>query len=128
VAATHGHFFSLGTAQARALAVRLGRPGTGPGGPPLLVQWVHLASGRWSSEKDPGYPFLATPFQALGLIRLAPLFFGAIACAGLFAGGRSWLGRSCATCRVARTPPSPPRGQAGRRAPGRGRLSPGQAG
>src|SRR5205807_3941043 len=45
------------------------------------------------SEKDPGYPFLAAPFQALGLIRLAPLFFGALACLGLFIGARRWLGR-----------------------------------
>jgi hypothetical protein len=101
VAAAHGHFFSLSTAQARALAVQVGRPGTGPGGTPLLVQWVHLANGRWVSEKDPGYPFLAAPFQALGLIRLAPLFFGAIACAGLFAGGRRWLGRYGGTVAVA---------------------------
>ena len=49
--------------------------------------------GRWISEKDPGYPFLAAPFQALGIIRWAPLFYGALACAGLFAGGRRWLGR-----------------------------------
>jgi len=30
---------------------------------------VQLADGRWISEKDLGYPFLAAPFQALGLIR-----------------------------------------------------------
>src|SRR5256886_3288642 len=45
------------------------------------------------SEKDPGYPFLAAPFQALGLIRWAPLFYGALACLGLFIGARRWLGR-----------------------------------
>jgi hypothetical protein len=54
---------------------------------------VQLADGRWISEKDPGYPFLAAPFQALGLIRWAPLFYGALACLGLFIGGRRWLGR-----------------------------------
>src|SRR5262249_32879227 len=81
------------------------RPGTDPapgrrlvgspgGGPPSLErwQWVRLASGRWISEKDPGYPFLAAPFQALGLIRIAPLFFGALGCLGLFFGARRWLG------------------------------------
>src|SRR5439155_12175392 len=55
--------------------------------------WVQLADGRWMSEKDPGYPFLAAPFQALGLIRWAPLFYGALACLGLFIGARRWLGR-----------------------------------
>ena len=46
-----------------------------------------------TGEKDPGYPFLAAPFQALGIIRWAPLFYGALACVGLFAGARRWLGR-----------------------------------
>jgi len=32
-------------------------------------------------------------FQALGLIRLAPLFYGALACLGLYAGAKRWLGR-----------------------------------
>ena len=45
------------------------------------------------SEKDPGYPFLAAPFEKLGLIRWAPLFYGALACLGLFIGARRWLGR-----------------------------------
>jgi hypothetical protein len=58
-----------------------------------IVQWVQLSSGRWISEKDPGYPFLAAPFQALGIIRLAPLFYGALGCLGLFFGARRWLGR-----------------------------------
>ena len=44
-------------------------------------------------RKDPGYPYLAVAFQALGIIRLAPLFYGALACLGLYAGGRRWLGR-----------------------------------
>jgi hypothetical protein len=97
VAMTDGHFFTLPWAQAHALAERLApqlgqyRLGPGPGGGP--VQWVQLAGGRWISEKDPGYPYLAVAFQALGLIRLAPLFYGALACLGLYAGGRRWLGR-----------------------------------
>ena len=65
----------------------LGRPGLPP------PQWARLPGGRWISEKDPGYPFLAAPFQVLGIIRLAPLFYGGLACLGLFAGARRWLGR-----------------------------------
>jgi len=95
VAMTDGHFFTLSGAQAHALAVRLtpqlGRLGPGPGGGP--IQWVQLPGGRWISEKDPGYPYLAVAFQALGLIRLAPLFYGALGCLGLYLGGRRWLGR-----------------------------------
>jgi hypothetical protein len=97
VAMTDGHFFTLSWAQAHALAERLApqlgqyRLGPGAGGGP--VQWVQLAGDRWISEKDPGYPYLAAAFQALGLIRLAPLAYGALACLGLYAGGRRWLGR-----------------------------------
>jgi hypothetical protein len=54
---------------------------------------VQLPSGRWISEKDPGYPFLAALFQAFDIIRLAPLFYGALGCLGLFFGARRWLGR-----------------------------------
>src|SRR5207247_9482786 len=39
------------------------------------------------------YPFLAAPFQALGITRWGPLFYGALACLGLFVGARRWLGR-----------------------------------
>lgn len=87
IALEQGHL-TLSTAQYQALSRELGH---GLGG---IVQWVHLASGRWISEKNPGYPFLALPFAWLGLIRLAPLFYGALGCAGLFAGGRRWLGRA----------------------------------
>jgi hypothetical protein len=88
VAITDGHFLTLSTAQAETLARKLG---DNPAAPPN--QWVELANGRYISEKDPGYPFLAAPFQALGVIRWAPLFFGAFACLGLFIGARRWLGR-----------------------------------
>src|ERR1700760_4707695 len=88
VAMTEGHFLTLSTSQAEALAAKLG---DNPAAPPN--QWVQLADGRFISEKDPGYPFLASPFQGLGLIRWAPLFFGAVACLGLFLGARRWLGR-----------------------------------
>jgi hypothetical protein len=114
VAMTQGHFLTLSTAQADALAARLPGPGGGglargpgdggrvaggqgpgrlAGGPGVIPQWVQLADGRWISEKDPGYPFLAAPFQALGIIRLAPLFYAALGCLGLYAGARRWLGR-----------------------------------
>jgi hypothetical protein len=45
------------------------------------------------SEKNSGYPFLALPFQAMGLLRVVPLFYGALGCLGLFFGARRWLGR-----------------------------------
>jgi hypothetical protein len=88
VAMTEGHFLTLSTAQARALARKLG---DNPAAPPN--QWIEVTRGRWISEKDPGYPFLAAPFEKLGIIRWAPLFFAFLACVGLFIGARRWLGR-----------------------------------
>jgi hypothetical protein len=88
VAMTEGHFLTLSTAQAETLARKLN---DNPAAPPN--QWVELANGRYISEKDPGYPFLAAPFEALGIIRWAQLFYGALACLGLFIGARRWLGR-----------------------------------
>jgi hypothetical protein len=88
VAMTEGHFLTLSTAQAETLA---GKLRDNPAAPPN--QWVQLSDGRWMSEKDPGYPFLAAPFEKLGIIRLAPLFYGLLACLGLFVGARRWLGR-----------------------------------
>src|ERR1035438_5561555 len=84
VAMTQGHFLTLTTAQAHALGTQLavghwGRPGLAP---PPIPQWVQLTGRRWISEKDPGYPFLAAPFQALGIIRLAPLFYAGLGCLG----------------------------------------------
>jgi hypothetical protein len=97
-ALTDGDPLTLSTAQASALAAQLanvggGRVLAGPGPAGQITQWVQLPDGRWISEKDPGYPFLAAPFQALGIIRLAPLFYGALGCLGLFFGARRWLGR-----------------------------------
>lgn len=101
VAMTQGHFLTLSTAQLNALGAQLGSLGArGPGAPGGIPQWVQLADGRWISEKDPGYPFLAVAFQALGIIRLAPLFYGALACIGLYVGGRRWLGRFGGTAAV----------------------------
>jgi len=99
IALSDGYPLTLSTAQASALAAQLTHAGggqvlAGPG--PLgdgIEQWVQLQDGRWISQKDPGYPFLAAPFQALGIIRLAPLFYGALGCLGLFFGARRWLGR-----------------------------------
>jgi hypothetical protein len=87
VAMTDGDFLTLSAAQAQTLARALG---DNPAAPPN--QWVELPGGRVISEKNPGYPFLAAPFQALGIIRWAPLFYGALACLGLFTGARRWLG------------------------------------
>jgi hypothetical protein len=89
VAITIGDFLTLSSAQLNALEARMGDHGVGQ----VPNQWVKLANGRYISEKDPGYPFLAAPFQPLGIIRWAPLFFGALACLGLFVGARRWLGR-----------------------------------
>src|SRR5579875_1035095 len=88
VAVTMGDFLALSSTQLNALDAKMG-----PSGSQIPNQWVELSGGRYISEKDPGYPYLAAPFQALGIIRLAPLFFGALACLGLFLGARRWLGR-----------------------------------
>ena len=64
VAMTEGHFLTLSTAQAEALARKLG---DNPAAPPN--QWVEVTAGRYISEKDPGYPFLAAPFQRLTTIQ-----------------------------------------------------------
>jgi hypothetical protein len=88
VAMTEGHFLTLSAAQAENLARKLG---DNPAAPPN--QWVELTDGRYISEKDPGYPFLAAPFEKVGIIRWAPLFYGLLACLGLFVGARRWLGR-----------------------------------
>src|SRR5580765_5033321 len=54
VAVTMGHYRSLSASQVNALNARLGAPvGQVPN------QWVQLADGRYISEKDPGYPYLA---------------------------------------------------------------------
>ena len=101
VGITDGHLLTLSTQQTRALAAQLAESGSGPrlaggpgGSPPSLTRWrwEQVSSGRWISEKNPGYPYLAAPFQLFGVIRLAPLFFGALACLGLFFGARRWLG------------------------------------
>ncbi|MEP7368412.1 MAG: hypothetical protein ABI662_02070 [Dermatophilaceae bacterium] len=88
LALTQGHWLSLTNAEYQGLLKQLSS-----GGGMGIAQWVHTASGTWISEKNPGYPFLAVPFQALGVLRVAPLFYGALGALGLFFGGRRWLGR-----------------------------------
>lgn len=100
----------MSTAQVHELAAQLARSdrlpggnaiaGSAGGGPPAIAQWVQLSSERWISEKNPGYPFLAAPFQLLGIIRVAPLFYGALGCVGLFFGARRWVGRFGGTVAV----------------------------
>jgi len=87
VAVTMGDFVTLSSAQLNAVERKVGdRPG-------LPNQWIELSAGRYISEKDPGYPYLAAPFEALGIMPWAQLFYGALACLGLFIGARRWLGR-----------------------------------
>ncbi len=93
---TDGHLLTLSTAQAQALANQVYTLSSGVRrqlGGPILTQWTQLANGRWISQKDPGYPFLAVLFELLGIIRLAPLWYGLLGCLGLFLGARRWLGR-----------------------------------
>jgi len=104
IALTEGHLGTLSGAEVRALAARLDRcppPARACQFGPGIEFWVRLPGGRWISEKDPGYPFLAVPFQWLGLIRLAPLFYGALGCLGLFSGARRWIGPFGGTAAVA---------------------------
>ena len=88
VAVTMGDFLTLSQAQLNGLDAKLG----GPAGQ-VPNQWVEVTDGRFISEKDPGYPYLAAPFERFGIIRGAPLFYGALACLGLFIGARRLLGR-----------------------------------
>jgi hypothetical protein len=87
VALSEGHVL-LTNAQFLALRAQLSVHG-GPG----IVQWVHLENGFWISQKNPGYPFFAVVFQWIHALGVAPLFYGACACAGLFYGAQRWLGR-----------------------------------
>ena len=95
IALSQGHLL-LTNAQYFALKHQLSAHG-GPG----IEQWVHLRSGRWISQKNPGYPFFAVVFQWLHALRAAPLFYGAFGCVGLFYGARAWLGRWGGTYAVA---------------------------
>ena len=67
VAVAMGDFLTLSPEQVNAVGERLG------GRPGLPNQWVRLPDGSAISEKNPGYPYLAAPFEALGSSRGAPL-------------------------------------------------------
>jgi hypothetical protein len=95
VALSQGHVL-LTNAQYLALQLQLSAHGGGG-----ISQWIHLADGKWISQKDPGYPFFAVVFQMLHALRWAPLFYGALGCGGLFYGARRWLGRWGGTYAVA---------------------------
>jgi hypothetical protein len=87
VALSEGHVL-LSNPQYIALLAQLSAHGGGG-----IEQWVHLASGNWISQKNPGYPFFAVSFQWLHVLRWTPLFYGGFACGGLFYGAHRWLGR-----------------------------------
>lgn len=98
IALSHGHIW-LSASQYAALAHQLVLSDGGHSSG--IVQWVHRANGTWISEKNPGYPFFAVPFFEVGLLRIAPLFYGALASISLYLGGRRWLGRWGGTAAVA---------------------------
>ena len=83
-----GHV-TLTNSQYEILQLKLA--GTNVPGP--ISQWIHMASGSWVSEKNPGYPFLVVIFHWLGIMTVAPLFYGLVACVSLFFGARRWLGK-----------------------------------
>ncbi len=87
VALSHGQILLTNT---QYLAISHGLAASGGQG---IMQWHHTAAGMWISEKNPGYPFFAVIFYLIGLLRVAPLFYGAIAALGLYHGARAWLGR-----------------------------------
>lgn len=94
IALSHG-WIVLSNAQHTALLAQLQH--LSPSG---ISQWDHLANGNWISEKNPCYPFLAVGFYALGILRIAPLFYGLLGCIGLFFGARAWLGKWAGTYSV----------------------------
>ena len=93
VALSEGHII-LTNAQYEDLASSLQQSSSdgGPVGGQSISQWTQLDDGRWVSEKNPGYPFLAVPFELLGSVRMAALFYGGLGCLALFVGARRWLG------------------------------------
>ncbi|MGC2168817.1 MAG: hypothetical protein WA580_06935 [Acidimicrobiales bacterium] len=94
VALSQGHIL-LSNSQYHALISYLAAHGMSG-----IAQWHHMASGKWISEKNPGYPFFAVLFYMAGVLRFAPLFYGALACVGLYLGARAWLGRWAGTYAV----------------------------
>lgn len=89
IAALEGGDISLNQSQYDALSLKLQESTLGGG----IMQWHQNDDGSWVSEKNPGYPFLAVGFDEAGALRLAPLFYGALACLAMWFGARRWLGR-----------------------------------
>ena len=97
IAALENSDLTLDQQQYDALSLQLQQTSLGGG----IAQWRMNSDGVWVSEKNPGYPFLAVGFDEVGAMRLAPLFYGALACLGLWFGARRWLGRWGGTFAVA---------------------------
>ena len=89
IAALEDGNISLSQEQYDALSLKLQQSSSGGG----IMQWHQNNDGSWVSEKNPGYPFLAVGFDEAGALRLAPLFYGALACLAMWFGARRWLGR-----------------------------------
>lgn len=89
IAALEQGDLTLSQAQYDDLSSRLQQTSLGGG----IMQWHQDAAGTWVSEKNPGYPFLVVGFDEAGALRIAPLFYGALACLALWFGAREWLGR-----------------------------------
>ena len=88
IAALEDGNITLDQSQYDALSTTLQQTSLGGG----IMQWHQNDNGTWVSEKNPGYPFLAVGFDEAGALRLAPLFYGALACLALWFGARRWLG------------------------------------
>ena len=89
IAALENGNLTLNQEQYDNLSLQLQQSSLGGG----IMQWHQKADGTWVSEKNPGYPFLAIGFDEVGALRLAPLFYGALACLAMCFGARKWLGR-----------------------------------
>gem|GEM_PF-276944 len=89
IAALENGNINLSQEQYDALSLELQQTSLGGG----IMQWHQNDDGSWISEKNPGYPFLAVGFDEAGALRLAPLFYGAVACLAMWFGARRWLGR-----------------------------------
>jgi hypothetical protein len=89
IAALENGNINLSQEQYDALSLELQQTSLSGG----IMQWHQNDDGSWVSEKNPGYPFLAVGFDEAGALRLAPLFYGALACLAMWFGARRWLGR-----------------------------------
>ncbi len=102
VGITDGHLLTLSTAQVHALANQLTpRPGQGnalvAGPEPRTCQRSRNGRPcqRALDQREGSRLSVIWPRRSScsAIIRLAPLFYGALACLGLFAGARRWLGQ-----------------------------------